>query len=225
MTRIFTDGAEMGDTLFFDYAHPTYVTVTSPAPSGSYCYAMYSSDGLGYKNVTSASECYLRTRVSLQSTTAYINDPTYIPALYDDGTAILWLTIDGANHFRVANPSGSLADATGAIYADTWYMMEMYVKIHDTSGSVVVKQNGVEIINYSGDTQYSTHTTFNRVGWRGSHGALFNQNTTTKIDDIAMNSAEGTSDNSWCGGGHVELSTSSGWGYIRMDTEFRLSTL
>lgn len=206
MTRIFTDGAEMGDTLFFSYAHPSYVTATATSPaSGSYCYAMYAAEGLGYKTITSASECYVRTRVKLESATVFTQDPPYFPALYSDNTAILWLTMDGASHFRVATPDGALATATSLFYADVWYMLEMYATINDTSGSVIVKQNGIEIMNFSGDTKYSSYTSFNRVGWRGSHGALFNENNSIYIDDIALNDANGSEDNSWCGGGHVEL--------------------
>lgn len=60
MTRIFTEGAEMGDAMFWDYnnAVSPIVAVTSPAPIGG-TYSFKVNYFGGYRIVSTVSEFYL----------------------------------------------------------------------------------------------------------------------------------------------------------------------
>lgn len=204
MTRIFTDGAEMRDTLFFDFPGSSYVSSTSPAPAySSYYYKV--ANPAAYKFVSAISECYLRQRVCTQSP----GDGGSFPIRFRDADyAIIWLTYDPTGRIKLVNPVGTLVTATDIDNADQWYLWEVYFKIADNpSGRFVLYRDGVKVIDYTGDTLMGSHTTFDNVVWEGRGGAAY-----IGIDDIALNDTNGGSDNSYCGDGVIIKVTPDGNG-------------
>jgi hypothetical protein len=193
MTRIFTDGAEMGDVLFWDYQNLSINTVPR---SGTYNYST-TYGNFPYKTISPLSEFYIR----------YGFKYTYI---YDGG--ITW-AYDATTIGRLVNAGGGLSVAqVGTTTVGTtitpfvqnvWYLIEIHVKLDNTSGILQVKINGVPEVDYAGDTLPDANTTVNRFyiyDWGG------------EWDDFALNDTNGTIDNSWCGNGHVVKITPSGSG-------------
>ncbi len=200
MTRIYTDGAEMADALWWDY-HGTSVAAVTPGASGSYCYSV-GSNNTAYKNLpTSLTEAYMRFRFKTDNFTPN-SSMAYYPSFSSGSSQIIWLSTNQTYYMKINTSGGVLASGSRLMTNDTWYILEMYLKIDDTVGRFVLKINGITDIDFTGDTKPSSYTSFNRLIFYG--GANFVGFPTLYIDDIAINDTNGTEDNSWCGDGRVE---------------------
>jgi len=185
MTRIFTDGAESGDGLFFNSGGSVY----TPARSGVYSY------NAGYvptKFFPEMSEFYIRF--------AFWDNVLAGTAIFvwrRGGTTIGYLGITNTTK-KIGIVVNNVVVATGtlALNTSTWYLLEVHVKIADTGGIIEVKIDGVMDCSYSGDTKPGTDAVLDNVFWQRT-------SQTTLIDDLAMNDTTGTVDNSWCGDGRV----------------------
>ena len=110
---------------------------------------------------------------------------------------------------RMDSPSGTieilrgtstvLATSVLAISKDVWEYFEVKLKRDDSVGEFIVKVDGVEFINFSGDTKESTHTTVNTVQLECP--ASFND---WFIDDIIIMDALGAQNNDFIGDTRIE---------------------
>jgi hypothetical protein len=202
MTRIFTDGAEMGDLLFWDYSNLVTVETSDPG-SGVYYYEGDRSSRYMRKDFSPISECYVRARLRWSDIIeTYI--PSVFPSFLSNGTDIFWIhnTVDAS--IAADHTGGRVATSSKLrLLNGVWYLVEVHFKLADTNGRVTVRVNGKTYLDYLGDTKYSTYTTFNGVLWHGSSGAVFDPGY-IHVDDVAMNDTNGTVDNQWCGDGRVE---------------------
>lgn len=192
MTRILTDGAEFGDTLIWSTG--TVSASSAQARSGTYSYM--ASDAI-LPIPSALSEFYIRFgwRFDSGSNAVFFR--------WRNSTTILGaLKLNSLLKIEAYTGDAATLLATGAttISLNTWYLIEVHVKIADSLGDVEVKVDGITPleIDFSGDTKPSTQTTvdnfrFTRIS------------TNTWIDDIAINNTGGASDNSWCEDGHVVL--------------------
>lgn len=196
MTRLFTEGFEMGDGLFFTSKSGGSIS-SATKRSGNYAWSIYMVDWASKNFSPAASEFYLRY--------AFYTDAA------DNGRRIQWrsgTTILGGIGFNTPDGTGSGALRVyvgetevmdGSIYcqANTWYLVEAHVIISDTVGVIQVRLDGSMEIDYSGDTKPGTATTANNLiyyaSWLG----------TTVFDDLALNDTNGEEDSGWCGDGHV----------------------
>lgn len=78
-----------------------------------------------------------------------------------------------------------------------WVLVELYIKIHDTSGQLILRVNGTQEISFSGNTQPGSETAFNVLRFFPLVGQFL------KIDDFIFNDTTGTVNNSWPGGGRI----------------------
>lgn len=196
MTRILTEGAEMGDKYFWD-ARVCNVHASAPSGSGSYSYQI--SNVTEIKNLPSAlSEFYYRERFVDDSAG---NGHKLFIWRSSGGTelgSIRTLRSSGIDYLAAYTSTGTLV-ATGAIpySASVWYIIEVYVKIADSGGRIVLKFDGIIDINYTGDTKPGADTTVGQIAYNTGYNSGF------RIDDIALNDTSGGSDNGWCGDGHI----------------------
>lgn len=191
MTRLFTDGAEMQDTLFWDTV--SNVTVESSTPYISPYYYAVATNAL--RNlVTSASMCYFRARVRHSSTTT----TAYYVSFRNLTNTMGRISLDATQHWTaIVGSSTTVGTSTATFNTDQWYLLEVYYTVADSGGRFVVKIDGNTEIDYTGDTKYSTQTTFDNIYFaRGGAGTLL-------LDDLALNDGIGTTDNSWIGAGIV----------------------
>lgn len=193
MARVFTDGAELGDLLFWETPGSISV-VTSQKRSGSYAYYVSGTSQSGTKNLPSAlSEFYYRLPVRIDNIAAgrlieWRSSTTVLGSLKVSALGKLELYVGTA-----ASPS---ATGTTALQNDTWYMIEVHVKIADSGGILEVKVDGDAVeASFSGDTKPGTATTVDNIEHYGS-GAVW-------YDDLALNDTSGGVDDSWPGDGHV----------------------
>lgn len=197
MARIFTEGAEMGDGLFWNSIDYHDYAVGIPR-TGNYCYRPYYADA--YKYFSDLSELYFRT-------------PFYIG--YPPGGDMFWIGYYGTyfllfNWSSVSNMVSVYNYATsswnwGSVTCapSTYHILEFYLKIDDSNGVIQTRINGIDDISFSGDTKVGTNTTATEWRVKGI-GQCY--------DDIALNSTSGSADNSWCGDGHIEYHPANGNG-------------
>lgn len=205
MTRIFTEGAEMNDILFWDAGSGLSVTSINPAPAYSaFCYrqaGMYTSS---YKTFSAISECYFRQRLYVTNTTGGI------PAFRYGTTTLAYMGIDNSAH-PYAWKSGTLLEtATETIVYNQWYLFEIHYKIDDTVGRFEVFMDGVQIIDYTGNTKFSSYTVFDNIQYGPDQ--FLGGSVVIAFDDLAMNDVNGGVDDSWCGDGVVIKITPDGNG-------------
>jgi hypothetical protein len=189
MARVFTEGFEMGDSLFFDTFSGSIVT--SPKRSGNYAASL---TAISLKNISTVSEFYLRAACYFADV-----DATSQRILWrSDSTVLGHVRLTGQHLAAYVGTSTLAATGSATLQLNTWYLIEVYIKIADSGGRFVVKVDGVSDIDYTGDTKPGTATTVNVIGFTGAGGGL-----TLGLDDLALNDTTGTTNNSYCGDGKV----------------------
>lgn len=186
MTRIFTDGAEFGDTLFWDDSTNVSASATTPR-SGAYCYSARECA----KNFPALSELYFRWGIDCD----YVWGTTTLFFRYN--TTTIFKLIEGTGHYLEAYVGASKVATGTVMMVDNWNTIEVHLLINDSTGKIQVKVNGLLDIDYTGDTQPGSDTAVNNL--YVSNGGSY------AIDDLALNDTNGSFDNSWCGDGHIEI--------------------
>lgn len=210
MTRLFSIGFEFNDLLEVSQIVGTSPTIiTSPTHSGSYAVSSLSSQTLRWNLPSPLTEFYVRL---------YVN----YTVITSDATLFVWNNsndgVGNGNQGNIAfsNTSGKVfkafvTDVTGVsslvgtgsvvISAETWYRIEIYVKIATVGGRIIVRVATGEgppttDIDFTGNTlQYQPGTLIN------SNNLQIGGNSTDipRFDDIAINDINGITDNSWPG--------------------------
>jgi len=197
MTRIVTDGAEMGDLTIFNGGFTASVTNTTSNPSsGSRCYRFVNPSGT--ISVPSNSEYFVRTRIRPDS--IGVNNLQVL--IWRNGTTTLGnIIVNTANNMVVTVTGSSGSSAVAGVPSAQYSLFETHVKIANTGGVIECAIDGVPIFGFTGDTQPASLTTIDNFQW-GAAGTI-----PFYMDDIAINDTAGLNDNTWCGDGRVLLMT------------------
>lgn len=204
MTRIFTDGAEIQDLLFWNtYAALSISTTQYRSGAASYYIA-----GWAKKNITDVSELYLRFAVRANSISGVIL------RFYKGSNVIARLDVDSSSKFLkgYTGDAGTLI-GTGSTYisSNVWYLIEIHYKVDDSNGIFHLYADGIQQFSFTGDTKPGSDTTIDSMTFYSISGDY------TYYDDLAMNdtsNVDGKNDNSWCGDGHIEILTPNAEGDV-----------
>jgi hypothetical protein len=208
MARVFTDGAEMGDLLFLTTYSGADVSITATARSGSYAYQMSKNIDNRFmsKSLPSAlSEFYYRQafRVSAEQD---------IFMWYKGTTLLGYINAAPGGYLRAYVSTSLVATGTTLLAASTWYLVEVHVKIDDSTGDITVKLDGLVELTFSGDTKPGADADIDKLYYTTiAQGTLI-------IDDLALNDTTGGVDDSWCGDGRVILIQPNAAGDVTMLT-------
>lgn len=185
MGRLATEGAEAGtlalDNHFFNAPGDTTIT-TNPVRSGSYAFNTSNSYGV-HTLAATKTELYIHFAVNFSGF-----GETFFSLANGAGlTELLYLRVTGANFISltIAGVATDVAVSTIALQLNTWYVIDLYVKI-GSSGQVTARIDGTQVFDYTGDTRGNSQTTIQHLRWR-QH----------RLDDIAINDTSGGSDNGW----------------------------
>lgn len=199
MARLFTDGAEFGDVLFWNVIVDTVAT-TAQYRSGNYCYQLGSNNNIGAsKYIPNLSEFYLRFGWRCNA----IHDNILVRWI-NGGTLQGSLRVDASRYPTLNVGSTLVATGTKQLLINTWYLIEIRVKIDDSTGVLALRVDGANDASFSGDTKPSTPSTVTNLDF-------YNHNTAF-LDDLALNDTTGGSDDSWCGEGKIILLKPNGNG-------------
>lgn len=192
MTRVFTDGAEMGDTLFWDAPNGGGATTTIKR-SGNYSYFTNASS-IG-RSIVALSEYYFRFGWQI----ANVGNNYTIHQWKKAGTVLGSLRVNSASQKweLYVGASTLVATSTTSISPNTFYLIELHIKIDDATGALSLRIDGsAEEAIFSGDTKPGADTTVDILMFPTA-------NVNQYFDDLALNDTTGGVDNSWCGDGHV----------------------
>ncbi len=162
MSRIFIDGFESGDHDMWDAE--TNATVISSAGldmNGDYCLDLNAGGEYLRKDITAVDEMYFAFLWRSTRT-----DQLDILSVFNSTTRLVHLGLYGASNVLKAymDVNTGLAAGTKIISANVTYLIEVYIKIADSGGRFEVKIDGVQDINFTGDTKHDTNTQFNQIG-------------------------------------------------------------
>ena len=202
MARQVTEGWEMGDNIG--------VTASSRISMDS-TYKRSGSYGLRVGDASAGYTAYARIAVPTPGPELYIRYGFYTGA-WASASKFRVLDIAGADLIYIIQDAStgvlklyinSVNVATGSMVlsASTWYLIEVYVLISDSSGVVTVKIEGVQDFTYPGDTKPGSNTNIYHIQWEAITTNAGTQFQT--VDDIAINDISTGSDNSWCGDGKI----------------------
>jgi len=138
----------------------------------------------------------------------------YVMAVFDTGTLQCGLQFvnDGRIQVGIGGGLGSTlgtvhATSTNSLQQSVWYYIEFKAVIHNSTGSIEVRVNGMEWINVSNvDTQGSSNATWNTVAWTGASGQTY------RMDDVYMCDSSGSLNNDFLGDVRVSVLLPEGAG-------------
>lgn len=208
MARLWTDGAEFGDNLFWTDTDYSAGVVDTKARTGNYSYFVPAAAGPPalLKGLAAVGEFYFRAGY-------YALGATTVIRARSSTTVIGKLVINILGRFEIYRGESTLL-ATGTVEPtfNAWHLIEWHLKIDNSSGESTIKVDGITDATYSGDTQPSTETTIDNLYFSvGNDNHLY-------LDDLALNDTSGAADDSWCGDGYVERLTPNGNGSVNQWT-------
>jgi hypothetical protein len=198
MARVFTDGAEMGDLLFWSVTSGTVTNITTSPRSGTRHYSLSNSNVT--KNIVAVAEGWFRAGISFAAVMAH----TFVR--WSKGATVLGSVRLNATTSRLEIwiSTGTLvATSVASLSTSTYYLIEVHIRL-DNSGAIDVRVDGADFVSFAGDTTPGADTTFDNL-YLVSPGVVY-------LDDLAFNDASGSADNSWCGDGKIVMLSPNGNG-------------
>jgi len=144
------------------------------------------------------------------------------------GDPQLSLYIDNPTHklrlYR-GDESTLLETSSSPLPLNAWTCLEAHIKIDDAAGVVTVKLDGVQVMDFAGDTQQTGNANLSVARWGSAGGDEW----IGYLDDIAVNDTTGSKNNSWIGrggiyglkpngaGAHTDFTPSAGANYECVD--------
>lgn len=159
MARIFIDGFESGGLDLWDNIGSGATAISAPAGmDGSYAGQVATSNAFLEKILSAAAEYYA----------AFLSKITFSVGIssicqFKSASTILIDMKRNNTSGKIEAYRGSTLIATGAVVLNVnqVYHLQFRANIHDTTGIVQVKVDGVVDIDFSGDTKPGTETTIN----------------------------------------------------------------
>jgi hypothetical protein len=202
LALIFFGGGELGVPEFSSYGGVT--CSQTQVRSGAYSYFFNGAGWWIRQTFSAAIEFYV-------TGTFYFTSfgTNQILWNFKNGThSIVTLRCNGVNNpFTIYLGTGLVATGTFTPLLNTWYIIELHVKIHATTGLLEFKIQGSLDASFSGDTSSTGYLTLDSIELDGS-------NWTGYVDDIVINNPYGISCNQWMGGARIVSLKPSGPGSL-----------
>lgn len=129
------------------------------------------------------------------------------------GNCQLMVSYNNTNAFRVdrGGPGGSLVGSGGVVTINAWRLLELRAIIHASAGVCQLKVDGTIVVDFTGWTQSGGTTNTRRIEV-GCYANGITLAATHWYDDIAVNDALGSVNNSWIGPSGIYGFTPNGAG-------------
>jgi hypothetical protein len=206
MARIYTEGFEMQDfvgVVLANFGASSGAINTATKRSGLASWQQYAgSNGwsTGTKGLPSAAgEMYFRFGVYIASSSV-VGSRLHFKWM-KGATELGSVRVQMGGPITVFNTSANLCvTGTTIILPDTWYLVEVHVKIADSpNGLIELKVEGGPVeATFTGDTQPGADTTIDTFQFYAGTSYMY-----AFMDDLAVNDTSGGADNSWCGDGRI----------------------
>lgn len=197
MARVQTEGFEIGDASLIAVSGGG---ISTSAASGTYAFLVTGSDGASSAIAIpggALSELYWAARVNYSR----VDSTPYLVQFHNGGTLLFrvfvepstgkWTLQDHLGAVRIASTEGHTTDV--------YQLIELYFKIHATTGALEMKIDGVSMGTWAGNTAVASsaidRTTLTVPDVIGSASAF--------MDDLRINDVTGAADDSWPGSGRI----------------------
>lgn len=202
MARIFIDGFESGDHDMWDAENnATVVSSAGKDMDGDYCLDLCASQEYLQKDITADDEMYF----------AFLYRPTIATtseqmlSVYNGATVLLHIRRTTTGEIMVLRSTGTLLDTgTKVLSINTTYLIEVHFKVADSGGRAEVKVDGIQDIDFTGDTKPDANTQFNKV--RLGYGPVASYTTNAYFDNFIMDDA------AWIGNTKIQAIVPTGAG-------------
>ena len=166
MARVFIDSFEPRNLDLWDVNNGcSIVTTAGLSLKGSYC--VYGSSNAEYvrKELSDKNEYYFAFQIRSKD----VSLRTFF-TVYNGSSQLISFDLDNTTHkIQVRNSIPStIVNGSKAYVSDTTYFMQIYIKIADSGGRIIVKYDGNTDIDFTGDTKGGALSLINRLqlfGW------------------------------------------------------------
>lgn len=212
-------GLEAGSLDIFFFTSSAAAISAAQARTGSYSLHIPTAGDTAYANLGDGyTELFLRIGLYMTGGNG-ANDRTFCTLLDVVGNELLTFQVREADSVllvRRGDYNDVLIDSGGTVPANTWCCIEIRALIDDVSGIVQVKIDGVQIIDFGGDTQVGTNDEVRAVVW-GADPVAGLRVCYGYYDDLAINDPSGDRNKSWIGqGGIVGLVPTGAGNYTQL---------
>lgn len=161
MSRIFIDGFESGQADIWDLTSSSVVSSAGLDMDGDYCANLNANYRYLQKNITVADDEMYFAFLYRPTSSGNAKD---IFSLYYDATQLIHLKRSSTDFLLTAQVGvGAVETGTATLLVNTTYLVEVHIKLADAGGRFEVKVDGLQDIDFTGDTKPYTQTQFNRV--------------------------------------------------------------
>jgi len=212
MTRLFTTGLEAGTVDVFDAVLNAPVASTVQKRTGAYSLRFSAASQRVRKLfVANETEIYARIAFYVETLTGYGGNWAYLCGLNDfNGHLQLCVVAHQGSHLLgciVGDLTDPVVDSGGSLPLNAWTCLEFYLLVDNINGVITLKQDGVSLFTFNGDTRDSSVTSVRTLQVGASANGF-----TGYVDDIGVNNDAGAVNNSWIGRGGVYPKYMSGVG-------------
>src|SRR3990172_2140176 len=140
MSRIFTDGAEIGDVLFWDVIAGNVTNVVTSPRSGNRCYSV--SNATATRNIVATAEGYDRRGINPSGVTS----PHQFVRWTKAGVILGSVRLNSITaKLEIYTGTATLvATSANSLLPNTWYLLETHVKIDDSVGLIEERIDGID---------------------------------------------------------------------------------
>lgn len=219
MARLFIDGFESGQEDLWDAESGASVVSSAGLDmDGDYCLDLNNIYEYVEKDITADDEMYFAFLWRPTGTTS-----EQMIGFFNGATLILNIRAHQLNRDVVVSRGSytEIASGTKTFSVNTTYLIEVYVKIADSGGRVIVKVDGVTDVDFTGDTKEGTNTQFNKV--RLGYCGLLGYTSYAYFDNFRMDDADWIGDTNiqalvpTAGGNATNWTPSAGSNYSCID--------
>ena len=184
MARIFIDGFESGqDDLWDAESNATVISSAGLDMDGDYCLDLNAVAEYIEKDITADDEMYFAFLYRpIQPTTS-----EEMISVFNGSTILIHIWNNSGTLKAHSSLFTLLATGTAAISINTTYLIEVRIKIADSGGRVEVKVDGVQDIDFTGDTKPDANTQFDKV--RLGYGGIASYTANAYFDNFIMDDA------------------------------------
>jgi len=217
MTRLWMSGLEAGSLDVFPRVDSAAVISAAQARTGAYSLHIPSADDRAWLTLrTGYTELFFRIGLYM---TGGSNDRTFCTLLDNLGAKLLTFQVRQADSVflvRLGDHNDALIVSGGVVPTNAWCCIEIRVLIDNAVGVIQVRIDGVQVIDFSGDTQVDADDEVLVIVWGASYSdggyVCYGY-----YDDLVINSIHGIRNNSWPGlGGIVGLVPTGAGNYTQL---------
>ncbi len=207
--RLYSSGFELNSTtadMEWTTMTGSGTIVTSPANGGTYAFQSATAGAQTFISQTFAtadSNGPFYARAYVYITTTNSNEVSVLELRDSASTRRAYLTLSATNTVKLYDEDGQVGSASSALSTATWYRLEIKFDTTASAGSHIVDAR-IDGSSFASASNRSISTGVSKLAVGNNVGNVGSMTTgQTVIDDVAINSGSGATQNTWPGAGKI----------------------